>query len=93
MSEMICPDEFAAFQQGMKNFTLVPVVAKQEDYDGEKGFITNGLLERVIGSCIGSMHDAQYYVCGPAIMQSKVIKGLHSKGISKKHIHFESFSL
>ena len=93
MSEMICPDEFAAFQQGMKNFTLIPVVAKQEDYDGEKGFITNGLLERVIGSYIGSMHDAQYYVCGPAVMQSKVIKGLCSKGIDKKHIHFESFSL
>lgn len=93
MSEMICPGEFAAFQKEMKNFTLVPVVAKQEDYDGEKGFITNGLLERVIGNYIGSMHDAQYYVCGPAVMQSKVIKGLRSKGISKKHIHFESFSL
>jgi len=93
MSELICPDEFDAFQKEMKNFTLVPVVAKQEDYDGEKGYITNGLLERVIGSCIGSMHDAQYYVCGPAVMQTKVIKGLLLKGISKKHIHFESFSL
>jgi len=93
MSEMICPDEFAAFQHSMKNFTLVPVAAKQDDYDGEKGFITTGLLERMIGSYIGSMQDAQYYVCGPAVMQSKVIKGLRLKGISKKHIHFESFSL
>jgi len=93
MNEMIVPDEFMAFQQSMKNFTLVPVVARQEDYDGEKGFITPELLERLIGNYIGSMQDAQYYICGPAIMQSKVIKGLRSKGISKKHIHFESFSL
>ena len=93
MNEMIAPDEFMDFQHSMKNFTLVPVVARQEDYDGEKGFITPDLLERVIGNYIGSMQDAQYYICGPAIMQSKVIKGLRSKGISKKHIHFESFSL
>lgn len=93
MNEMIVPDEFTAFQQSMKNFALVPVVARQEDYDGEKGYITTELLERVIGSYIGSMQDAQYYICGPAIMQSKVIKGLRLKGISKKNIHFESFSL
>jgi len=93
MNEMISPDEFKAFQHGMKNFTMVPVVARQADYEGERGFITPELLERMIGNYIGSMQDAQYYICGPAIMQSKVIKGLRSKGISKKHIHFESFSL
>jgi len=91
-SEIIFPDEFAAFGRDMKNFTLVPVVAKEADYEGEKGYITHEILERVMKDNNTGLKDAQYFICGPAIMQKSVIHGLTSKGISKSSIHYESFS-
>jgi predicted ferric reductase len=92
-TELINADEFSAFTREMKNFLFVPVIARELDYEGEKGYITNELIERIIKANDSTLHDAQYYVCGPAIMQSKIIKGLRSRKISKRHIHFESFSL
>lgn len=92
-SEIIFTDEFAAFRRDMKNFTLVPVIAKDADHEGEKGYITLEILERVMKDNNTDLQDAQYFICGPAIMQKSVIHGLASKGISKSSIHFESFSL
>ena len=92
-NELIFPDEFAAFGRDMKNFTLVPVVAREADYEGEKGYITHEILERVMKDNNTDLRDAQYFICGPAVMQKNVIKGLKSNGISRKYIHFESFSL
>jgi len=93
MNEMICPDEFAAFQREMKNFTLVPVVAKDADYEGEKGYITSAILERVMKDNNTGLKDAHYYLCGPSVMQKSIISGLKLNGIRKRYIHFESFSL
>jgi len=93
MKEMICRDEFADFQLGMKNFRFVPVLAAEEGFDGEKGYIGYELLERVIRHNKIDMKDAHFYVCGPGMMQTKIIIGLKSNGINKRNIHFESFSL
>ena len=92
-SELIFPDEFEAFGRVMKNFTLVPVIAKEADYEGEKGYITYELLKRVMKDNNADLGAAQYFICGPAVMQKTVIKGLKSNGIDRKSIHFESFSL
>lgn len=92
-AELINADEFSAFMREMKNFKFIPVIAREPDYEGEKGYITHEVIERIIQANDCTMQDAQYYICGPAIMQSKVIKGLKSKKISSRHIHFESFSL
>ena len=92
-TELIFPDEFTAFQREMKNFTLVPVISKEPDYKGEKGYITSEIMERVLKDNKIRLEDAQYFICGPAVMQKLVIGGLKSKGVSRQSIHFESFSL
>jgi len=91
--ELIYQDEFADFQREMKTFSFIPVIAREADYEGEKGYISHELLERIMNDSGCAMYDAQYYICGPSVMQTLVIKGLRSQGISSKHIHFESFSL
>jgi predicted ferric reductase len=92
-SERICNDEFDAFERDMKNFVLVPVIAREPDYDGEKGFVTDDLIDRVLTAHGFAIAEQQYFVCGPAIMQNGILKILRAKGIRNKQIHYESFSL
>lgn len=92
ISEIICSDEFDLFSKEMKNFSLIPVVAKDKDFAGEKGFINQEKLERLIKSEDGLEH-LQYFICGPAIMQMTVLKSLKSMGINNSKLHYESFSL
>lgn len=92
-SELILPDEFAAFQHEMRNFMLVPVISREPDYKGEKGYITADIMERVLNNNNIRLDEAQYFICGPAVMQKLVISGLKAKGIGKRSIRFESFSL
>jgi predicted ferric reductase len=92
-SERICNDEFDTFEREMKNFALVPVIARDQNYEGEKGFITSELLDRVIKSHGYDPANLEYFVCGPAVMQSSVLSILRAKGIRRKRIHYESFSL
>jgi len=92
ISEIVCSDEFDLFSKEMKNFSLIPVVAKDKDFEGEKGFINQEKLERLIKSEDGLEH-LQYFICGPAIMQTTVLKSLKSMGINNSKLHYESFSL
>jgi len=92
-SERICNDEFNAFERDMKNFVLVPVIAREPDYQGEKGFVTDALIDRVLTAHGFDIAEQQYFVCGPAIMQNGILKILRAKGIRNKQIHYESFSL
>ena len=91
--ELIWKDEFVQFGRDMKNFTLIPVMSGEDNYMGEKGYINTELLERVMKSNKFTFDTAQYYICGPGVMQTKIIKGLKVKGIRSKNIHYESFSL
>jgi predicted ferric reductase len=61
-----------------------------EGFDGEKGFVTRDLLERVIAE-EGVVRDA--FVCGPDPMMSAVEKGLRACGVPARRIHLERFDL
>ena len=92
-SEMICNSEFEAFQKDMKNFTFIPVISRDESFEGEKGYVTGKILERRIQENGYVLPELQYYFCGPAVMQANILKSLQSMGVKSQNIHYESFSL
>jgi len=92
-NEMICNEEFQTFQNEMPSFTLIPVIAKEPSFKGEKGYVTGEILERRIKANEYHMKELQYFICGPAVMQSSVLKSLKLMGIQTRNIHYERFSL
>ncbi len=73
----------------IKRIRVVHVISDQEDYPGEKGYITVELLEKYI------RHDLKAYdflLCGPPVMITKVEQSLSDNGIPSEQIHHELFS-
>ena len=91
--EIICGSEFQAFQEEMQNFTFIPVLAKDESYEGEKGYVTEEKLEKYINLNGYNLQELQYFICGPAVMQTSILKSLKLMGVNNKNIHYERFSL
>ena len=46
-----------------------------------------------IASEVGNLNDKQFYICGPLEMMKTMSQQLIGKGINKKDIFFENFSL
>ncbi len=92
-NDLICKYEFEAFQKEMENFAFIPVLMKDESFEGEKGFINQERLERFLEANSCDLQAQQYFLCGPPVMQTSILKILKSMGIKKKTIHYESFSL
>lgn len=93
LNELLCKKEFDEFQNSMKNFTFVPVIANDKTYKGEQGFITSEKIERIIKARSYEITELEYFVCGPPLMQTSVLKSLKTLGIRRKNIHYENFSL
>ena len=92
-SDLICKNEFEAFEKEMAQYRFIPVMAKDPDFGGEQGYITREKLERFLSPDEHKPDKRQYFVCGPGVMQRSVLKSLKAMGIQKSHIHYESFSL
>lgn len=92
-NEIICKDEIEKMEKDMKNFNFVPVMFKDETWDGYKGIIDKGKIEKILLSNGVEMKRQGYYICGPGIMLDNVLKALESMGIRRKFIHFERFSI
>jgi len=93
MNEMLCKEEFDKFKSDMKNFTFIPVLANDKAFEGEQGYITTEKIERLIKEKNYEITQLQYFVCGPPLMQTSVLKGLKTLGIKQNNIHYEKFSL
>ncbi len=73
----------------MPSLKVIHVMSKQDDWQGEKGYVDaekiKGLVENVSGS--------EFFICGPPIMMTLVEKDLIGLGVSKSRIHYERFAL
>lgn len=92
-SELICSNEFQQFQKDMENYVFIPVMAKEESFEGEKGFVTREKLERLLKATGYDINGPQYFICGPEMMQKSVLGSLKLMGVQKRDVHYESFSL
>jgi predicted ferric reductase len=90
--ELFCRDELEAMAAEMPNLTWHPVVAFDESWPGEKGFIDADKLARLMLNADEGSGGMDFYVCGPKIMMDLVIGHLKGLGVPKRRIRSEKFA-
>lgn len=90
--ELICQRELQTIQRKMKSFTFLPV-ANDPGFSGEKGYVTQQTIERVLREQHADIHKQHYFFCGPGPMWISMQKSLKAMGVPQRMIHTERFSL
>jgi len=93
INEYIIADEMKTIITSMPNLEVVPVVANDPDFNGEKGYIDRNKIERILSEARMLNLNTGFYLCGPPILMDNSIKNLSDLGVSKTMIHYEKFSL
>ncbi len=92
-NDLFCADELEQAEKEMKNFKFIPVMFKDDSWQGERGVIDVARLKRIFSTYDIKADFYGFYVCGPAVMLQSVVRSLKSLGIRKNKIHFERFSI
>lgn len=82
-NELIYFDKFKAMERENKKFEFIPVIAFDENWQGEKGFVTS-VLERL------DLRDSTIYMCGPKPMIDNSLNKLNQLGVDQERIRYES---
>jgi predicted ferric reductase len=80
-----------AYRQELDALTrveVVHVISGQDDYAGEKGFITVELMSRHVCS---PLDRCEVLICGPPVMTAKLESQLRAAGVCDDQIHHELF--
>jgi len=91
-SDYIIKDEIDTMLKTMPHLTIIPVIAKDENYEGERGYIDLDKLTRLLKDQL-HISSTGYYLCGPPILMDSTLANLKVLGVKDKQIHFERFSL
>lgn len=89
LSEVICKNELVSYTAKLKNFQFVPVLSNDNNYNGEKGFISADIIKKYTKNFL----EYDFYICGPPIMLEIQLKNLKNLGVPKKNIHYEKFAI
>lgn len=93
MREMFYWDQFEAIEKDFPNFKMHVAMSdpKEEDnWTGYVGFIHNVLRENYLDKH-EAPEDIEYYICGPPMMLSAVLKMLDDLGVPQEMIRFDDF--
>lgn len=82
-------EELKRMELEMSSLKVIHVMSKQDDWEGEKGYIDAEKLKRYVDD----FQNSQFFVCGPPIMMNAVMKSLRGLGVPKRKIHYERFAL
>jgi Na+-transporting NADH:ubiquinone oxidoreductase subunit F len=91
--EMFYVDEFDKLQAENPNFTWHIGLSEpkpEDNWTGYTGFIHNVLYENYLKNH-PAPEDCEYYLCGPPIMNSSVIKMLLDLGVERENILLDDF--
>lgn len=83
-------DEMKRFEEHLKDFTFIPVVAEpgpEEPWDGRRGLVTEAVSEE-----FDNLADYEAYLCGSPGMIDAAIKIVKSLGIDKARIYYDKFA-
>lgn len=69
------------------NFHFELVVSDDDSFKGRKGFINADCIRDVVGK----LDDADFYICGPQVMNDFCVEELKKAGVDGKHVHREVF--
>jgi Na+-transporting NADH:ubiquinone oxidoreductase subunit F len=93
LKEMFYKQEFDELAELNDNFTWHLALSEpqpEDNWDGLTGFIHQVLLDEYL-SQHPAPEDCEYYLCGPPMMNSAVIKMLDSLGVPKENILLDDF--
>lgn len=82
--EFLYKDEFEQLEKESSHFEFIPTVAFDDDWKGQKGFVTDYLKD------IPALSKYKIYMCGPKPMIDASIKKLAELGVSQDNIRYES---
>lgn len=77
-------EEFVTINVNYDNFEYIPILSREEKWDGKRGHVQNIVKEQID-------KETTYYICGLPVMAEEVHKILVENGIEKKNIIVERF--
>ena len=80
--------DLQSFAKENPNFTFVPVMTRDETWQGEKGHITKEILTK----CVPDLTTPIYYLSGPASMVATMRQILTDAQVNEDNIRTEEFS-
>jgi Na+-transporting NADH:ubiquinone oxidoreductase subunit F len=93
LREMFYVDDFNTLQAENENFTWHIGLSEpkpEDNWTGYVGFIHNVLFENYLKNH-PAPEDCEYYLCGPPMMNSAVIKMLTDLGVERENIMLDDF--
>ncbi len=93
LREMFYVEEFDALAQDNENFNWHIGLSEplpEDNWTGYTGFIHNVLHDEYLADH-AAPEDCEYYLCGPPMMNTAVIKMLEDLGVTKDHIMLDDF--
>ncbi|MDX2413421.1 MAG: NADH:ubiquinone reductase (Na(+)-transporting) subunit F [Woeseiaceae bacterium] len=93
LKEMFYVQEFDDLARDNENFTWHIGLSEplpEDDWTGYTGFIHTVLYEKYLANH-QTPEDCEYYLCGPPMMNSAVIKMLDDLGVTSDHILLDDF--
>jgi len=93
LREMFYVEEFDALARDNDNFTWhigLSEPLSEDNWTGYTGFIHNVLLDQYLADH-PAPEDCEYYLCGPPMMNTAVIKMLEDLGVTSDHIMLDDF--
>ncbi|MFT8364143.1 MAG: hypothetical protein ABF608_13290 [Sporolactobacillus sp.] len=91
--ELIFQNQLLSLAQQMPNFTFIPILSREKNFNGETGRITYEKLARILSHQRMQPRQAHFIICGPSRMMDSVISSLRNLKVDNKRIHFEDFSM
>lgn len=91
--EIFYEDEFIALEKKFPNFKFNIALSEplpEDKWTGYVGFIHKVLLDNYM-SKLEEPEEIEYYLCGPPMMNSAVLKMLDDMGIPNENIAFDDF--
>jgi Na+-transporting NADH:ubiquinone oxidoreductase subunit F len=93
LREMFYVDEFDELARDNENFTWHIGLSEplpEDNWTGYTGFIHNVLYDEYLANH-PAPEDCEYYLCGPPMMNTAVIKMLEDLGVTADHIMLDDF--
>ncbi|UCE18548.1 MAG: ferredoxin reductase family protein [Gemmatimonadota bacterium] len=88
-SDIAFREELDHMEREMSTLKIVHVLSEQNDWHGEKGWISAEKLKRYVADFEGS----QFFICGPPALMTSVVHILRELKVEKSRIHSERFAL
>ncbi len=93
LREAFYVEDFDMIQRENENFKWHLALSEplpEDNWTGYRGFIHQVLFENYLKDH-PAPEDVEYYICGPPMMNSAVIKMLHDLGVEDENIMFDDF--